>query len=159
MTEKNVFKSNATANRVFGRERPATNSRYRSTSGSPSTKRASPAGVEERIKHGEKVIRAGSQHPETMSRMSERSPVYQAIWDAAPRCWSTRGCLLRHAVLMLTRLDHVRANVSDFRRAVDWYTTVLGFQVESYWPPEEPDDAHFASAGGATFALMKAGGR
>jgi predicted enzyme related to lactoylglutathione lyase len=53
----------------------------------------------------------------------------------------------------------VRANVSDLRRAVEWYTTVLGFEVVSYWPPEEPNYAHFASTGGATFALMEADGR
>ena len=60
---------------------------------------------------------------------------------------------------MLTRVDHVRANVSDLRRAIDWYTTVLGFEVESYWPPDQPNYVHFVSAGGATFALMEANGR
>ena len=35
-TVKNDFRSNATARSVFGRHRPATNSRYRSTSRSPS---------------------------------------------------------------------------------------------------------------------------
>ncbi|MDP9336503.1 MAG: hypothetical protein M3Q30_24760, partial [Actinomycetota bacterium] len=56
------------------------------------TKRASPEAVEERIKHGEKVIRAGSQHPETMSRMSERSPVYQAIGDTwGASFWDARS--------------------------------------------------------------------
>jgi catechol 2,3-dioxygenase-like lactoylglutathione lyase family enzyme len=58
-----------------------------------------------------------------------------------------------------TRLDHVRANVTDLRRAIAWYTTVLGFEVESYWPPEEPHYAHFVAAGGATFAVMEADGR
>lgn len=61
--------------------------------------------------------------------------------------------------VMLTRLDHARANVRDLVRAVEWYTTVLGFEVESYWPPEEPIYAHFASAGGATFAVLEANGR
>jgi len=36
VTVKNAFRSNATARSVFGRHRPATNSRYRSTSPSPS---------------------------------------------------------------------------------------------------------------------------
>jgi hypothetical protein len=36
MTVKNVFKSWATARSVFGRDRPATNSRYESTNGSSS---------------------------------------------------------------------------------------------------------------------------
>ena len=60
---------------------------------------------------------------------------------------------------MGTRLDHVRANVADLRRAVEWYTTVLGFEVESVWPPDRPNYAHFKSEGGATFAVMEAEGR
>ena len=60
---------------------------------------------------------------------------------------------------MDTRLDHVRANVADLRRAVEWYTTVLGFEVESFRPPDRPNYAHFKSAGGATFAVMEAEGR
>jgi hypothetical protein len=36
MTVKNAFRSKATARSVFGRHRPATNSRYRSASRSPS---------------------------------------------------------------------------------------------------------------------------
>jgi hypothetical protein len=36
MTVKNVFRSWATARSVFGRDRPATNAKYESTSGSPS---------------------------------------------------------------------------------------------------------------------------
>jgi hypothetical protein len=36
ITVKNAFRSKATARSVFGRHRPATNSRYRSTSRSPS---------------------------------------------------------------------------------------------------------------------------
>ena len=59
---------------------------------------------------------------------------------------------------MDTRLDHVRANVADLRRAVEWYTTVLGFEVDSTWPPDRPNYAHFKSAGGATFAVMEAEG-
>jgi catechol 2,3-dioxygenase-like lactoylglutathione lyase family enzyme len=60
---------------------------------------------------------------------------------------------------MDTRLDHVRANVADLRRAIDWYTTMLGFEVDSTWPPDRPNYAHFKSAGGATFAVMEAEGR
>jgi predicted enzyme related to lactoylglutathione lyase len=58
-----------------------------------------------------------------------------------------------------TRLEHVRANVADLRAAVEWYTTVLGFEVEAYWPPEAPNYAHFKAQGGATFAVMEADGR
>jgi catechol 2,3-dioxygenase-like lactoylglutathione lyase family enzyme len=60
---------------------------------------------------------------------------------------------------VLTRLDHARANVADLRRAVDWYTSVLGFEVESYWPPDQPNYADFRSEGGAIFAVMEAHGR
>lgn len=58
-----------------------------------------------------------------------------------------------------TRLEHVRANVADLASAVEWYTEVLGFEVEAYWPPDKPNYAHFATGGGATFAVMEAKGR
>lgn len=58
-----------------------------------------------------------------------------------------------------TRLEHVRANVADLTAAVHWYTTVLGFEVEAYWPPESPNYAHFSTQSGATFAIMEADGR
>lgn len=57
---------------------------------------------------------------------------------------------------MNTRLTHVRANVPDLKRAVDWYTDVLGFRVEATWPSENPSYAHFASDEGATFAVAVA---
>ena len=60
---------------------------------------------------------------------------------------------------MRTRLEHVRANVTDLRRAVRWYDEALGFEVESYWPPGNPNYAHFKAVGGATFAEMEAPGR
>lgn len=58
-----------------------------------------------------------------------------------------------------TRLEHVRANVTDLTAAVEWYTTVLGFEVEAYWPPDAPNYAHFTTQTGATFAVMEAEGR
>jgi uncharacterized glyoxalase superfamily protein PhnB len=58
-----------------------------------------------------------------------------------------------------TRLEHARANVRYLASAVEWYTTVLGFEVEAVWPPDAPNYAHFKSAGGATFAVMEAEGR
>ena len=57
---------------------------------------------------------------------------------------------------MKTRLGHVRANVRNLENAVRWYSEVLGFQVESYWPPDNPNYAHFVSDEGATFAVMVA---
>ncbi len=60
---------------------------------------------------------------------------------------------------MRRRLCRVRANVADLQRAVEWYTSVLGFEVEACWPPDQPSYAHFVSAAGATFAVMEADGR
>lgn len=60
---------------------------------------------------------------------------------------------------MRTELSHARANVADLTRSVEWYTTVLGFEVEAYWPPDAPTYAHFAADGGAIFAVMEADGR
>ena len=57
-TVKNVFRSNATARTVFGRARPATNSRYRSTNGSPSRYRTWPDATVERSKEGKPVMTA-----------------------------------------------------------------------------------------------------
>ena len=66
---------------------------------------------------------------------------------------------MRHDASMLTRLEHARANVTDLRRAVEWYTTVLGCEVLSSWPPDQPNYADFRSEVGATFAVMEAVGR
>ena len=60
---------------------------------------------------------------------------------------------------MKTRLEHARANVSNLDRAIGWYTSVLGFEVESTWPPDAPNYAHFRAAGGAIFAIQVAPGR
>ena len=57
---------------------------------------------------------------------------------------------------MKTRLTHARANIRNLRQAVDWYTDVLGFEVQSMWPPDEPNYAHFFSQEGAIFAVMEA---
>lgn len=38
-----------------------------------------------------------------------------------------------------TMLEHVRANVTDLTSAVEWYTKVLGFEEEAYWPPDKPN--------------------
>jgi hypothetical protein len=50
-----VFRSNATARNVFGRARPATNSRKRSTSGSPSRYRTTPDDETHLINEGKDV--------------------------------------------------------------------------------------------------------
>lgn len=55
---------------------------------------------------------------------------------------------------METRLTHVRANVRKLREAIEWYSEILGFEVQNLWPPDEPNYVDFVSAEGATFSLM-----
>ena len=59
---------------------------------------------------------------------------------------------------MLTRLNHVRINVSDVNKALQWYEEVLGFEHDSGWPPENPTYYDFKSEEGATFAIMEVKG-
>lgn len=56
---------------------------------------------------------------------------------------------------MKTKLAHVRVNVENYERALNWYTTVLGFKVAGTWPLEKPNYAHFESEYGATFSIME----
>jgi catechol 2,3-dioxygenase-like lactoylglutathione lyase family enzyme len=49
----------------------------------------------------------------------------------------------------------VRANVKNLQRAIEWYRRVLGFELETVWPPENPNYAHFATEEGAVFAIME----
>lgn len=58
-----------------------------------------------------------------------------------------------------TPLEHARANVSDLRVAIAWYTEVLGFEVDALWPPDRPNYAHVHHAAGAVFAIQEAGVR
>ena len=60
---------------------------------------------------------------------------------------------------MHTRLEHVRANVANLEAAIEWYTTVLGFVLDTMWPPDRPNYAHFRPASGAVFAIQEADGR
>ena len=60
---------------------------------------------------------------------------------------------------METRLEHARANVADLQASIEWYTSVLGFAVDSTWPPDQPNYAHFRAASGAVFAIQEAEGR
>lgn len=54
---------------------------------------------------------------------------------------------------METNLAHVRANVTDLQRAVEWDEQVLGFTVAAYWPEQDPIYCHFSKQGGATYSL------
>ncbi len=56
---------------------------------------------------------------------------------------------------MKTKLLHVRANVSDLNRAIEWYENVIGFKVNGTWPHEKPNYAHFEVGEGAIFSIME----
>ncbi len=56
---------------------------------------------------------------------------------------------------MKTRLLHVRVNVSNLSKAIDWYQSVLNFKVAALWPDDNPHYAHFESEEGAIFAIAE----
>lgn len=56
---------------------------------------------------------------------------------------------------MKTRLNHVRANVSDIEKSIKWYEDILNFEVTGSWPPHRPNYVHFGSREGAAFSLME----
>lgn len=51
------------------------------------------------------------------------------------------------------------ANVADLTFAVEWSTEVFGFEVGASWPLDQPNHAHFATGGGATFDDVEADDR
>lgn len=55
---------------------------------------------------------------------------------------------------MKTKLTHVRANVSDLQRAIEWYENVLGFEVHTIYPKDNPTYADFEEGVGACFSIM-----
>ncbi len=56
---------------------------------------------------------------------------------------------------MKTNLGHIRVNVSDIQKSLNWYEEVLGFIVDGSWPSENPKYYDFVSESGATFAIME----
>jgi catechol 2,3-dioxygenase-like lactoylglutathione lyase family enzyme len=54
--------------------------------------------------------------------------------------------------LGVPRLAHVRVNVSDLQRTIEWYENLFGVTAEGHWPPDAPTYAHF-TLGPAQFAL------
>ncbi len=56
---------------------------------------------------------------------------------------------------MKTRLNHIRVNVSDINQSLKWYTEILGFEMDSGWPPENAVYYDFKSIEGATFSIME----
>lgn len=55
---------------------------------------------------------------------------------------------------MKTQLMHVRVNVSNLEESIKWYEDVLGFELDSLYPTENPCYADFNGNSGATFAIM-----
>jgi catechol 2,3-dioxygenase-like lactoylglutathione lyase family enzyme len=50
------------------------------------------------------------------------------------------------------RLTHVRVNVRDLVRSIEWYENLFGVRAEGHWPPDTPTYAHF-TLGPAQFAI------
>ncbi|WP_310832784.1 VOC family protein [Paenibacillus pedocola] len=59
---------------------------------------------------------------------------------------------------MKTRLNHVRVNVSDIGKALNWYEEILGFENDGGWPHDIPTYYDFKSEEGAKFAIMEVKG-
>lgn len=55
---------------------------------------------------------------------------------------------------MKTKLIHVRANVSDLQKAIEWYENVLGFVVHTVYPEKNSTYADFEVGIGACFSIM-----
>lgn len=53
------------------------------------------------------------------------------------------------------KLGHIKLGVSDIQRSVEWYTQVLGFEVDSFSPKDNPNYYDFKGAG-ATFSIGQA---
>ncbi len=58
---------------------------------------------------------------------------------------------------MKTNLSHIKLGVSDLNRSLKWYTEVLGFEVDSYYPEENPVYYDFKGTG-VCFAIGLAEG-
>lgn len=54
---------------------------------------------------------------------------------------------------MKTRLMHVRANVTDLHKAIEWYETVLGFEFTGADINDRWQYADFECGEGAVFAI------
>ncbi len=55
---------------------------------------------------------------------------------------------------MKTRLTHVRANVKNLQKSIEWYEDVIGFMVEDSYPEENPVYVSFEFEEGACFSIM-----
>lgn len=48
---------------------------------------------------------------------------------------------------MQTNLSHVKLGVSDLEKSLKWYTEVLGLEVDSCWPKDNPTYYDFKGVG------------
>ena len=53
---------------------------------------------------------------------------------------------------MKTNLTHIKIGVSDIEKSLKWYTEVLGFEIDSCYPEENPIYYDFKGIG-ACFAI------
>ena len=53
---------------------------------------------------------------------------------------------------MKTNLTHIKIGVSDIEKSLKWYTEVLGFEIDSCYPEENPNYYDFKGTG-ACFAI------
>lgn len=55
---------------------------------------------------------------------------------------------------MKTRLTHVRANVKNLQKSIEWYENVIGFTAEEPYPEDNPSYVRFEFEEGACFSIM-----
>jgi catechol 2,3-dioxygenase-like lactoylglutathione lyase family enzyme len=55
---------------------------------------------------------------------------------------------------MKTKLSHVRANVSDLQKSIEWYEEMLGFECTGADITDRWSYADFECGEGATFAIV-----
>ena len=53
---------------------------------------------------------------------------------------------------MKTNLTHIKIGVSDIEKSLKWYTEILGFEIDSCYPEENPNYYDFKGTG-ACFAI------
>jgi len=58
---------------------------------------------------------------------------------------------------MKTRLTHIRANVSDLHKSIEWYEKMLGFECTGADITDRWSYADFECGEGATFAIAVSG--
>ncbi len=56
---------------------------------------------------------------------------------------------------MQMKLGHIKLGVSDLKRSLEWYSQILGFEVDSCWPKENPNYYDFKGSG-AAFSIGQA---